>query len=491
MPALTRIISRNTPGTYVNEDTYGSIPAILSDHGSVYMLGTCTSNTVPFNTPIYISNLTDFKTQTISSPSTNAAQLFFDQRSGSGFSFVRVAARKQVSFTVTMFAPGTVLTLTVNGVTVSYTCLTNDTVTTAKAGIIAGINSAMVGTANHYLSGSTNIIRYTEIGLAPTSSAGIVLGVPSSSVNPLALDVADAIKAAFVPELPQGYLMAPEFYESMTSSIERGTLQREMDAHCSDPSYYWVAVCDVGSTVANSVNTIVADVTAERQGYASPRGNSWLTYPYLVNLAGVQVPSSPAQIGVALRRARADGFIQPPAGVNYPVYGVTGTSLNVTASIQGQLNPQGINCIRNLPGRGIVVYGARTLSVNPYYRFGATRVILNVLAGSLSKAFDSVLFTLVDGQGALFSRIRQTANNFCEQLRLAGGLFGATPEEAYLVVCDLTNNTLDSLESGAVYMDVIVKPSPTMEVLNITLSRASLSTVLAEVVSSGDTAPIT
>jgi phage tail sheath protein FI len=137
-----------------------------------------------------------------------------------------------------------------------------------------------------------------------------------------------------------------------------------------------------------------------------------------------------------------------------------------------------------------VVYGARTLSVNPFYRFGATRVILNVLAGSLSDAFDSVLFTLVDGQGALFTRIRQTANNYCEQLRLAGGLFGATPEEAYLVVCDLTNNTLDSLESGAVYLDVIVKPSPTMEVINITLSRASLSTVLAEVVTSGDTAVV-
>jgi phage tail sheath protein FI len=143
-----------------------------------------------------------------------------------------------------------------------------------------------------------------------------------------------------------------------------------------------------------------------------------------------------------------------------------------------------------LPARGVVCYGARTLSVNPFYRFAATRVILNVLAGTLSRAYDSVVFSLVDGQGALFARVRQTAENLCEQLRQAGGLYGATPDEAYLVVCDNTNNPLSQLEAGTVYLDVVVKPSPTMEALNITLSRASLSTVFTEVASSGDTAAV-
>jgi uncharacterized protein len=288
----------------------------------------------------------------------------------------------------------------------------------------------------------------------------------------------------------QGYLAAPEFFQAYTLQSERTALQLQMEALAADPRYYWVSVVDMGSGTSTTQALFVNAAQTERATYVSVRGNSWVTFPYLRNLVGADVPSSLAQIGVALRRARTEGFTQPPAGTNYPIYGVKGTSISISADQQGQLNPLGINCIRTLPARGTVVYGARTLSVNPYYRFGATRVILNVLAGSLTDAFDSVLFTLVDGQGVLFNRVRQTANNYCEQLRRAGGLFGSTAEEAYLVICDLTNNTLDSLETGAVYLDVIVKPSPTMEVLNITLSRAALSTALVEVVTAGDTAPI-
>jgi hypothetical protein len=259
-----------------------------------------------------------------------------------------------------------------------------------------------------------------------------------------------------------------------------------MEALAADPRFYWVAVVDFGLAVATSAY-IVSDAKAERATYASPRGNSWAVFPYLLDLSGSTVPSSLAMIGVALRRARSEGFAQPPAGTSYPIYGVLGTSVNITSNIQDQLNPAGVNCIRTLPARGVVVYGARTLSVNPYYRFAATRVILNVLAGTLRSSFDSVVFSLVDGQGVLFSRIRQTAQNICEILRVGGALYGATPSEAYLVVCDDTNNSADSLESGAVSLDVIVKPSPTLEALNITLSRASLSTVLVEIEASGDT----
>jgi hypothetical protein len=118
-------------------------------------------------------------------------------------------------------------------------------------------------------------------------------------------------------------------------------------------------------------------------------------------------------------------------------------------------------------------------------------VILNVLAGTLRRSFDSTIFSLVDGQGVLFSRIKQTADNICELLRLGGALYGATPQEAYLNICDGTNNTGDSLESGTVYLDCIAKPSPTLEALNITMSRASLGALLVEVAASGDASTTT
>lgn len=483
MPA-PRITSRLSPGTYVSEDTYGAVPISLASHSAVYVLGTCTAATFPYNTPIFCSNLADFTTQTVSSPSSAAVETFFNQRSGSGLYFVRVAPRQESTIIATAFTPGTVLTFTISGNTVSYTCVTGDTAATATDGLGKAINNNFAGTASYVRTGvSTAVARYNT-ALTASVSANVTLGAPSTAATPKAYDVSDAIRNTFVPENDQGYLCAPEFFQAFTLQSERTALQLAIESLCADPLYYWVGVIDFGEAVATS-SFFVTAAKSERATFVSPRGNCISSFPYLINLSGANVPSSLAHIGVALRRMRAEGFVQPPAGVNYPVYGIKGTTVNINAASQDQLNPLGINCIRTLPNKGTVVYGARTLATSTYYRFAAVRVILNVLAGTLQDSFDGFILSTIDGQGVMLSRIRQTANNVCEILRLAGGLYGATPEQAYLVVCDNTNNTLDGLESGTVQLDVVVKPSPTMEVLNITVSRASLSTVLVEVAASG------
>ena len=487
MPIIQKLVQRTTPGVYVTEDTYGAVPALLANHGNVYVMGTCTSNSFPYNTPIYISNYNDFLTQCISSPSSAAINLFFNQRSGSGLFFIRVAPRQQSSLTVGTYTAGTALTITIGTATISTVCTASDTAITCLDKLGQAINNGLSGIATYYRDLSGTAMVRTPSGTTTTVGTGLVLGTPVTNVTPKAYDVADSIQYSFVPENGQGYLCAPEFFQAFATQADRTLLQLQMEALCSDPRYYWVAVIDFGQATATAT-LLVNDARAERATFVSPRGNSWAIFPYLLDAANTIVPSSLAMIGVALRRARADGFAQPPAGTNYPIYGVVGTSANITAAIQDQLNPVGINCIRILPARGVVVYGARTLSTSPYYIFAATRVILNVLAGTLRNSYDSIVFSLVDGQGVLFSRVRQTAANICERLRLGGALYGATPQEAYLVICDNTNNTGDALDVGNVSLDVIVKPSPTLEVLNITLSRASLSSVLVEVLASGDTA---
>jgi uncharacterized protein len=491
MPVTPNLITRTVPGVYVNEATYGAIPSILALHDAVYVLGTGAKAGAPINTPIYISNLDDFTNVFGASPSTAAIQLFFDQRSGSGLYFVNVERRVERTVTIPTAVAASVYTITIDGFAINYTATALDTVLTIRNNLGALVNTQLPNTASYYPADGT--LRYRS-ALAVSASANVTLGTATTvGATPLVKDVTDAITLAFQPEMRQGYLCAPEFFQLYTTQADRTALALSMEALVSDPEYYWVAMVDCGAVTATSTTGggAINLAIAERNTLVSPRGHSWYCFPYLVNLSGVNVPSSLAIIGMSLRRARTEGFPQPPAGVAFPLYGVRDTTFNVTDKTQTQLNPIGINCVRKLPaGRGIVCYGARTLSNSNFYRFASVRVILNVLAGSLKNAFDSTVFTLVDGQGALLSRIKQTAANFCERLRVAGALYGATPEEAYLVVCDLTNNTLDSLESGAVQLDVIVKPSPTLEVLNITLSRASLGAVLAEVVESGDTAPV-
>lgn len=490
MPVIPRLVPRPSPGVYLNEDTFGSVPINLATHSAVYVLGTCTAAGFPYNTPVFISNYQDFLTQAISSPSAAAIELFFNQRSGSGLYFVRVPARQQSTLIASTFTPGTVLTFTISGNSVSYTCVTGDTALTATVKLGALINSTFTGTLSFYSDATTGYLRSPSgtagISVSPSLSIGAL--VPGTTPKPY--DVSDAVQYTFVPEHPQGYICAPEFYQAYTLQTERTALQLQLEAFAANPSYYWVSVVDMGSANSTTASLAVNNALAERATYVSTRGNSWVSFPYVKNLVGADVPSSLATIGVAMRRQRAEGFIQPPAGVSYPIYGITGTSINITSVMQDQLNPQGINCLRQLPARGTVCYGARTLSVNPFYKFAATRVILNVLAGTLERSFDSFLLSLVDGQGAMLGRVKTTAVNICELLRQAGGLYGDTPAQAYLVICDSTNNSLGALESGTVNLDVIVKPSPTLEALNITLSRAALSTVLAEIVGSGDTAAV-
>ena len=137
-----------------------------------------------------------------------------------------------------------------------------------------------------------------------------------------------------------------------------------------------------------------------------------------------------------------------------------------------------------------MIYGSRTLAQNPFYKFMTTRVIMNILSGTLKRSFDEFVFTAVDGLGVLFSRVKLTCVNICETMRSSGALYGATPAEAYLVVCDATNNLPNDLEAGKVVVDVIVKPAPILEALHVRLSRASIGTNLTEVLSSGSVKPI-
>jgi phage tail sheath protein FI len=191
-------------------------------------------------------------------------------------------------------------------------------------------------------------------------------------------------------------------------------------------------------------------------------------------------PLSGAVAGLALRRQRIEGFRQPPAGREYPLYGISEIVQNVKDAHQAVLNPRSINVARNLPNSGNVIWGARSLNTDGYFRWVSTRVILNVLEGTLRNAFGNLIFTTVDGQGVAFQRIKTTAVAKCELLRLGGALYGATPNDAYLVVCDETNNPADSLQEGIVVCDVYVKVSPVLEFLVMRVKSTALGEILTD-----------
>lgn len=159
--------------------------------------------------------------------------------------------------------------------------------------------------------------------------------------------------------------------------------------------------------------------------------------------------------------------------------GVKDVAVIVKKAEQAVVNPNGVNCIRNLPGQGVVVYGSRTRSASPYYKFVNTRIILSVFNRTLFTAFETggVIFSAVDGQGVLFTRIRETAEAICYRFWSGGAFFGAQPKDAFLVRCDRSNNPAIDLEAGIVRVDIYVVPVPTLERLLIGSYRVAIDQI--------------
>lgn len=482
----------SVPGAYVTENTIGVIPAGLATHSAAYMLGYSNKSGAPKNVASFVTSPDDFFNQFGVSASTNSVALFFNQRSGAGLWFINVESK--ATRLITVDAPlgvGEDYVLTVDGFALTYESLTGDSPTAIATALVNKVNTEASHIVTAVLGSAGTFTLRFKTGLVTTGTSNLEIGAVSAAPSyPTVADVSEAMQAALEPDMPQGFICAPEFFQSWEVQSDRVALQSNMESLVSDPGFYWISVVDCGEDVATQTTGAGAVnlALAERNLMASPKGHSAYYFPYWKDLKDNLVPMSASVIGVALRRYRNEGFREPPAGTPYPVYGVKDVSFPVTSPIQGQLNPKGINCGRRLPaGRGLVVYGARSLSVSPYYRFITTRVIMNVLAGSLRGAFDELIFSTVDGLGALFSRLKQTATAILEAMRLGGALYGATPDQAYLVICDQTNNLAVDLESGKVNLDILAKPSPLMEVLAINLFRASIGTVLAEVGATGDT----
>ena len=119
------------------------------------------------------------------------------------------------------------------------------------------------------------------------------------------------------------------------------------------------------------------------------------------------------------------------------VRGAVDLEINITRNEHDLLNPEGINCIRAFPGRGIRVWGARTLSSDPAWRYLNVRRLFNYLEESILNGTSWVVFEPNDE--ALWAKIRRTIAAFLVMQWRAGALFGSTPDESFYVKCDCRN----------------------------------------------------
>jgi phage tail sheath protein FI len=181
----------------------------------------------------------------------------------------------------------------------------------------------------------------------------------------------------------------------------------------------------------------------------------------------IHVPPSGHVAGIWARTDGTRGVHKAPA--NEVVLGANGLAFQITGDEQGALNKAGINCIRAFPGRGIRVWGARTTSSDPEWRYLNVRRLFNYISESIMEGTQWAVFEPNDER--LWIQLRMAATNFLTRTWREGALFGATPGEAFFVKCDAETNPPDVVEAGQVVVEIGIAPVKPAEFIIFRISQ--------------------
>jgi phage tail sheath protein FI len=171
------------------------------------------------------------------------------------------------------------------------------------------------------------------------------------------------------------------------------------------------------------------------------------------------VPPSGHIAGIYARTDEERGVHKAPA--NSPILGALNVKYYISKQKQDLLNPQGVNCIRNMNGN-ITVWGARTIGgdKNSEWKYVNVRRFFLFLSESIDEGTQWVVFEPNDP--ALWGKIRRNVSAFLTNVWRAGALFGLTPEEAFYVKCDAETNPPEIRDLGMVVTEIgvaIVRPA--------------------------------
>ena len=182
-------------------------------------------------------------------------------------------------------------------------------------------------------------------------------------------------------------------------------------------------------------------------------------------------PPSGAMAGIYARTDTDRGVHKAPA--NEIVRGCTGLSCSYNDAEQDILNPIGINLVRAFTGRGIRVWGARTISSNGLWKYINVRRLFIYVEQSIKSNTNWVVFE--PNSEALWSRVTRTIESFLATCWRDGALAGSTPEQAYFVECGPTTMTQDDIDNGRLICNIGIAPVKPAEfvIFRITQKTAS------------------
>lgn len=200
----------------------------------------------------------------------------------------------------------------------------------------------------------------------------------------------------------------------------------------------------------------------------------------LLAAAAVYHPAlrAPALEGTGLRTVPASGHVAGLVARLDAERGAASTPANATLldavdleteypePQQVRLFEANVDLVRCVRGRGLVVWGGRTLSGDPRRRYIAHRRLLHLLVRAIRRVATPLVFE-VNSPELRLALVRAVTSVLLEAFR-TGALAGTRPEDAFQVVCDDSNNPPEQ-DPGQVVCEIDVAPAVPMEFIHLRL----------------------
>jgi phage tail sheath protein FI len=279
----------------------------------------------------------------------------------------------------------------------------------------------------------------------------------------------DEITMVAVPDLMSAY------ERGLIGAEDVKSVQLAMIAHCELMSDRIAILDSPPGLNAQEIRDWRTDFAGYDSKYAT------LYYPWVqvmdpVGGSRLMLPPSGHMAGVWARSDQARGVHKAPA--NEVIRGAVTLQSALTKGEQELLNPIGVNCLRAFPAQGIRVWGARTLSSDPEWRYLNVRRLFNFIEESVLEGTNWVVFEPNDHY--LWESVQRVVSAFLQQIWRAGALIGRTPEEAFYVKCDGENNPPESRDEGNLIVEIGVAPVKPAEFVIFRISQFSQGAALEE-----------
>ena len=299
-------------------------------------------------------------------------------------------------------------------------------------------------------------------------------GIDGAAIAPGEPGFLQALNAAFASDGPASRVGIVNLIcvPGLTDAAATATLQAQAAARRA----FLIADCDEHAQVAT--------VAASLAGKLGPdAANSALYFPWVIAPDPLQggapraFPPSGFVAGLLARVDDARGVWRAPAGSEAHLIGAADLKVHLTDAQIEALSGEGINCLRQFPGRGVLAWGAHTLAgiTGPVSEWKYVPVRRTALFLEQSTYAGTEWAVSEPNDEPLWGRLRQGVGTFMYGLFRQGAFQGNTPDKAWFVKCDGETTTQDDINKGIVNILVGFAPLKPAEFVVVTIAQLAHS----------------